>query len=378
MKLARAGNIGIVVPLAEKRGGAEQALRDFLLGTESADRSRIRVLFLEDGPMVADTRALGYSTDVINAGRLRNVIRFVSTVFAIHRWIKTHGFSVVVSWMSKAHLYTSLPARMLGAEPVWFQHDVFAGSRLDRINSALPSSLVLCCSRVAAEAQSRAFPSVPVRAIAMAVDHNRFNPEACISPEAARRELGLRADIPSVTLVARLERWKGVHVFVGAALILLESGKDLQFLIVGSDHPHDLEYGRELRKTVSESKRGSNIVFAGHQTNVPMWMCASDIVVHCSTKPEPFGIVVLEALALGRPLIASASGGPLEVVDDGVDGILIEPGSSRLLADAIASLLADDEKRVSLAAHGVLKASRYTPARFAGEVTNALDALVPS
>jgi glycosyltransferase involved in cell wall biosynthesis len=104
-------------------------------------------------------------------------------------------------------------------------------------------------------------------------------------------------------------------------------------------------------------------------------MCAADVVVHTSVKPEPFGIVVLEAMALGRPLIAAAAGGPLEVVSDGEDAILIEPGDPEKLATAIRDLLANEEKRIRIGEAGAVTAAGYTPQRFAEQVTRVLDAL---
>lgn len=370
--------IGIVVPLAEKRGGAEQALLDFLVGLPADRRDSYELLFLKSGPMVEESHSRGFSTTVVDAGRLRQFGKYLRTLVAVRRWIRSNNLSLVFAWMSKAHLYTSLPARLSSAKAVWFQFDIFAGSRLDRLNSRLPTDLVFCCSEAGARAQHGAFPSVPVKAVHLAVDHERFNMSKCAEPRSARARIGLEPDRQLVTLVARLERWKGVHVFVDAAIRLLRQGRDLQFAIVGSVHPTDPGYAEELASTIADAGFMDRIVMAGHQTNVPDWMCGADVVVHTSTKPEPFGIVMLEAMALGRPLIASRGGGPAEVISDGVDGVLISPGDPDRLSAAISTLIDDQQLSNRLATQAPVTAAAYTPERFAAEVDSTLLQLTES
>src|SRR5690606_12808288 len=123
-------------------------------------------------------------------GRLRQPVRFLRTVFRIHKWIRRNELGVVFSWMSKAHLYASLPARLNGAKAVWFQFDVFSGAWLDRINSTLPTDLVFCCSQAGADAQAAAFPKLAVAPVHLAVDLDKFNRNVCVGESESRRELG--------------------------------------------------------------------------------------------------------------------------------------------------------------------------------------------
>lgn len=364
---------GIVIPIAEKRGGAEQSLLDFLSGVAPTSQDAYRLLFLVDGPMVEMARTLGFASDVVNAGRLRNPGRMLLTQWAIAKWIRRHRIDVVVSWMSKAHLYASIPAKVLGAKPAWFQHDVYAGSRMDRLNATLPTSLVLCCSEGSAAAMRTRFPKLPVVSTRLAVDAVRFNAEACQSQRQARLELGLVPDVPFVLLVARLERWKGVHVFLEAASSLLDAGQEVQFAVVGGRHPLDPGYEQELQDAIARSGHSRRMQLAGHQKNVPQWMCAADIVTHTSVKPEPFGIVVLEAMAMGKPVIATAHGGPTEVITHNHDGLLIQPDDASVLADTIRGVLDDGEGRTKLGAVAVTTASAYTPERFAVDVETAIE-----
>ncbi len=105
---------------------------------------------------------------------------------------------------------------------------------------------------------------------------------------------------------------------------------------------------------------------AGAQTNIPEWMQAMDVMVHASDR-EPFGIVVLEAMALGKPLVAGAEGGPREIITEGVNGLLTPYDDAPALAQAIARYLNDPEwaERLEMRRksrprvfHGALRAKR--------------------
>src|SRR5712692_12111612 len=97
-------------------------------------------------------------------------------------------------------------------------------------------------------------------------------------------------------------------------------------------------------------------------------MNACDIVVHASVEPEPWGLVVAEAMAAGRPVIASAAGGPVEMITSGEDGLLVEPGGPEDLAAAIESLLRDPQRRQAMGESARLRAFEFFDAAHAAAV----------
>src|SRR5262249_2786718 len=112
-------------------------------------------------------------------------------------------------------------------------------------------------------------------------------------------------------------------------------------VLVGGDHEHDPSYGAELR---AQAKPHENIRFAGQQPNVEEWMQALDVFVFTSVD-EPFGMVVIEAMALGKAVVASAAGGPAEVLTRGIDGLVAPVGDAPRLAAEIVRFLDDIELR---------------------------------
>ena len=103
----------------------------------------------------------------------------------------------------------------------------------------------------------------------------------------------------------------------------------------------------ELLELAGRLGVGEDVVFAGLQRDIPRWMSAMDVVAH-PAYGEPFGIAVVEAMALGKPVVASDSGGPVEIIEAGVSGVLFKTGDPSALADAVNRLFGDPEGAASM------------------------------
>ncbi|MEM9997487.1 MAG: hypothetical protein AAF809_07275, partial [Bacteroidota bacterium] len=140
--------VGIVMPLAEQRGGAELLLLQLLqanatLAAEGEPVARYAVAFLEDGPMVDATRALGVPAEVFEAGRVRQVGRQLGTVRRIAAWLRAIDADAALAWMPKGHLYSG-PAALLARIPaLWFQHTITSKNPIHRTATLLPSASIL-------------------------------------------------------------------------------------------------------------------------------------------------------------------------------------------------------------------------------------------
>src|SRR3954451_13575048 len=329
----------IVMPLADRRGGSESALLELVrhagdLGFEW------RLVFLEDGPMVA---GCGVPATVIRAGRLRQVHRYAATVARLGRELRRERADLVVGWMTKAQLYAGPAARLTGTPAVWYQMGMpSSGSWLDRAATALPASGVVAASEAIGRAQRTLRPHRPVEIVHPGTDVERFDPGRLPCPADARTRLGLPAEGGLVGIVARLQRWKGVHVLVEALPHLIPQHPGLHCVVVGGAHDLEADYEPYLRRLVADLGLEERVIFAGRQSEVPLWLQAMDVVVNASAE-EPFGLTIVEAMALGKPVVAAAGGGPPEIVRDSIDGLLLSRMDSKSLAAAISRILADRE-----------------------------------
>ena len=173
-------------------------------------------------------------------------------------------------------------------------------------------------------------------------------------------------------MIARLAPLKGQDIFVEAAQRLAEVYPQMEFLIAGSALFGEEEYARRVRQQAEAGPHSDRIRFLGFVEDVPRLMGDLDVVVHASTLPEAFGQVIVEAMLSGRPVVATAIGGPAEIIEDGVTGRLVPPADATALAAAIAQLACD---RVAAAAMAH-RARALALDRFdAGRTTRAVEAV---
>jgi len=201
------------------------------------------------------------------------------------------------------------------------------------------------------------------------VEQYRFDPEGA---KAVRAELGIAPTTPVVLLPGRLRLSKGQAELIQAVALLKERGRDVLALLVGRDDPRDLSSGGRPYRPYLEQLRdelgvADRVRFIDHRNDIPAVMSAAAIVTIPSSlqEPEPFGNVVVEAMACGRPVIGTRSGGISELIDDGVSGLLIPENTPVAvgLADAIERILTDTEFRRQLEAN----APKHVKARFSQE-----------
>jgi len=164
--------------------------------------------------------------------------------------------------------------------------------------------------------------------------------------ESCRARWGLPPDLPVVGIVGTIQRWKGHHEVISAIKKVKEKIPDIKCVIVGGIY--DPIYENELRHLAETLNLKDNIIFLGYQSDTLSVMNAMDVVVHASILPEPFGRVLIEAMSLGKPVIATKAGGPLEIIEDQVSGLLVLPGDSGALAEAIIQLLINPSRTAEM------------------------------
>lgn len=186
-----------------------------------------------------------------------------------------------------------------------------------------------------------------------------------------RNELGIPRDAAVVSSFGRLVPWKGQDVFLRAMAKVLTRLPGVRVLLVGgeADGLEGRRYLESLQALALELRITDRVTFTGFRSDVPELMAASDVIVHSSTEPEPFGRVIVEVMASGRPVVASAAGGVPEIVEDGSTGLLTPPGDAQAMAAAIEELLAEPERARALAERGRESVrSRFTAERFATQI----------
>ncbi|MDG0814423.1 glycosyltransferase [Cohnella rhizosphaerae] len=318
----------VVVNHVAALGGAERVLMNWL---ERVDRERIRpeIVLLEEGPMAGQIREIGLNAHVVPSGRIRQPVKFAKTVGAIREVIRRSKARLVLSWSPKPHFYGGTAAWLERVPAVWWQHGVPSGGLFDKSVSWLPARAVVCPSSVVSDAQRKVRASRQTFVQPPGIPIAKYEMDGGVR-RAVRESLGLAEGTTLFSFIGRLQRWKRTDLVIRSFREALK-GKDARLLIVGGAlFGVDTDYEIELKRMVDTAGLSEQVHFVGHQRAIEPYLWASDVVVSSSVA-EPFGMVVVEAMAAGRIVLAVDGGGPAEIVRHGVDGILYD-GSGKTCA----------------------------------------------
>jgi glycosyltransferase involved in cell wall biosynthesis len=160
-------------------------------------------------------------------------------------------------------------------------------------------------------------------------------------PADIKRELNIPQNARVVGVIGNIRPWKGQRYFVEAFNELAGRYTDLCALVVGSSGSENeyAQYRQDLQQLVDPRLRGKRLFFLDYHEKIREILSILDVFVHTSIKPEPFGMVLLEAIAAKTPVVATNMGGPMEILDQGECGTLVAPKDSAAIAAACSRLL---------------------------------------
>lgn len=185
------------------------------------------------------------------------------------------------------------------------------------------------------------YPRERIRMVPEGLDLSLYQLEPESTLRRVRSEFGVREGERMVVIVGMVMDWKGQHVLIDAAPGILEHHAATKFIVVGESPTGAESYAAGLRDQVARLGLSGRVVFSGYRGDIPAVMQAADVVVHASTSPEPFGRVLIEGMAMRKPVIATSIGAPLEIIREGETGYLVPPQNAKALATAVVRILDD-------------------------------------
>jgi glycosyltransferase involved in cell wall biosynthesis len=379
-------------------GGAETSLLGILASVREAQPGwPLHVVTADQGPLVeavvgvgATVRVLpfplplarlgehgathrgGYLRLLAQLGRASSSVAWY--VGELRREIRAFRPDVIHTNGLKMHLLASWATDTVPL--VWHVHDYLGPRRITstllRWNASRCATVIANSRSVADDARVAIGNGIKVVSVHNAVDLDRF------SPSGERADLDALAGLTPagegtvrVGLVATFARWKGHETFLRAVAQLSQEVAIRAYVIGDAVYQTDLsQYTREeLRRFAESLGIADRVGFTGFIGRSDRALRALDIVVHASTAPEPFGLVIAEAMACGRAVVVSAAGGASELVASGVDALTHTPGDVDGLAEQIARLAHDAQLRGRLGAAARRAAERaFDQARLAREI----------
>lgn len=270
---------------------------------------------------------------------MKSISQLIVTVPMIALWLSRRRIQLVhLNNEILSQLPLLLAAKLARCRVICHLQGWRAFTRIERWAVRFVDEIV-CISYAGATYYQEQLPGRHVRAIPHAIEWEGHAASREALRVTQRRRLGLEPSDLLVTVVGRLVPWKGQAVFLKALAKAKAQKPHLRGLIVGHDPSPTQSYLRTLQDLARELGMAEAVQFLDWQEDVWALYAASDVIVHASTEPEPFGLIVIEAMAAGTPVVATKAGGVVDIVVDGSTGLLVEPRDVDALATAIIRLL---------------------------------------
>lgn len=370
--------------------GGQKDLVDLVSALPSS--VQVHVALPESGPLSGALEALGASIHLLpmSAG-LRKVSRWelgsdpLKTLrLPVSIWRTSRGLGrlldeiaphVVHTNSMKSHLLALAPSRTRDIPLVWHVRDVLNKGWLRRLFAWIGSMgpmRIVCISKCVQD-QFFGYPAFERSLVIYnGIDLDGFSQR---TGKDWRRRFVPRGGL-AVGLMGQIARWKGQDLFIEAAARLAPEQPQAKFFIIGEClfPENEGEYEKALHERVEELALEDRIEFLGWSDEPHDVMKALDVVVHASRLPEPFGRVIVEGMAAGKPVIASDKGAGPEIVRPG-EGLLFDPNEPDGLTDALIVLLTDPTLRSQMGIKAASGAWRFGIQRTAEEVMHLYSAL---
>jgi glycosyltransferase involved in cell wall biosynthesis len=322
---------------------------DLFLTVRTLDRSQFTpiVVLPHRGPFDDAYAALGVEVIHLDlpvmkrsGGAARSMARLIPSIAELRALVRARKVDLVYT-NSLVVLTGGIAARLSGIPTIWHSGELFdrprlVGQALYALTGALATRIIV--SSDAVRERFPAFAKPKVHVLRNGVDLERF---ASADGGPAREALGIPRNVPLVGFVGRFTPWKGADHFVRIAAAVRQEVPEAHFLVVGARLEGYPEYLGEVRALADQLGLSEHVTFAEDRLDVPELMAAMDVFVHSSLRPEPFGIVILEAMAAGRPVVAVNAGGVPEIVSRPDVGTLVPLGDVAASAAAVVRFLTD-------------------------------------
>ena len=289
----------------------------------------------------------------LSAVRLRRPWKVARARRRLRQILADRQPDVVITHGAWPHALFAPVVRSAGTRLVFFAHvHLNMLHWLDRLAKRTPPDLVVANSRFTAGSVPNIFPDAAIEVWNLPVLQLRADPTA---RAAVRSELGTPDDAVVILQASRLERWKGQAVHLSALGQLRDVPGWECWLAGGVQKAGEAKFLNELQTAAVQAGIGDRVRFLGQRADVTRLMAAADVFCQPNTGPEPFGIVFVEALSAGLPVVTSGFGGAAEIVDQSC-GVLTRPGDAENVAAALRSLLHNPARRRALGAAGPIRA----------------------
>ena len=208
---------------------------------------------------------------------------------------------------------------------------------------------------------------------------NKYRERVKKNVDEIKKEFGAEDSRPLIGMVGNFQEWKGQRTVIRAVDIVRKKYPRLLCLLIGSvssTYGKDMKYFDSVVREIDDQGLKKNVIITGYRADVPDLVSSLDILIHASIMPEPFGMVILEGMCLEKPVIATDIGGPREIIEAGVSGILVPPAKPMILAEKIEYLLEHPDVREEIGKNAFKRVlDKFSLEDFSSRINNLYDRL---
>jgi glycosyltransferase involved in cell wall biosynthesis len=343
------------IPSGNLYGGVETMLATLArCGRGGALEQEFALCF--DGRLATELHASGAALHWLGAVRTRSPLAIIRARHRLRDLLRDRGCDVAVCHMPWAQALFGPAVRTSGVPLIFWMHDAATGRHwLERWARRTRPDLVLCNSTYTAATLPRLYPQAP---------HELLHYPVALTPppadsdrrRALRRDFATPADAVVIVQASRIQPWKGHLVHLAALGRLREAPRWVCWIVGGAQRRQDARHLTVLKARAAALGIADRVRFCGERDDVPDLLAAADIYCQPNLGAEPFGIVFIEALAAGLPIVTAGLGGAAEIVDSSC-GLSIPPNDPERLAAALRQLIEDAPLRARLAQAGPARAA---------------------
>jgi glycosyltransferase involved in cell wall biosynthesis len=297
---------------------------------------------------------------------------------ALARLLRSGPFDRVICHAPWSHGIFGTVVRRAEVPLVYWAHDVMTGRHwTERLARRAAPDLAICNSRFTAGTLARLFPQAPFEVVYAPV-------ESTLGPrdEEQRRLCRTLLDTPEgatvIVQASRTEAWKGHALLIEALANLRDVPGWIWWQVGGAQRPPEATFLASIKQAAKRYGLFDRIRWVGERSDVPGLLAASDVYCQANLEPEPFGVVFVEALAAGLPVVTTGFGGACEIVDERC-GVLVPPDDAPALAAALRGLIGDRALRAQLAGAAPARARQLCdPAAVLRRLEQVLASMIPA
>jgi len=329
-------------------GGIETMLVTLAGAASSAAGLHHEFALSFEGRLATELRRANRPVHDLGPARIRKPSSVLAARRALEAVVARGAYDRVICHAPWSQAFFGPIACRLGVPLVFWAHDAATGTHwTERLARRVVPGLVIATSRFVATTVSHLYPGVPTTVIHPAVSGFGLAPLGDIARRHVRAQFDTLPEDVVIVQASRLEAWKGHTLLLDALAQLSGDPRWVWWIIGGAQRPDEEIHLMTLRRAADQKGVGHRIRWIGQRDDVPQVLAAADLYCQPNLAPEPFGVVFVEALSAGLPVVTVERGGACEIVD-GTCGVLVPPADPARLAAAIAELLRDGAKRANL------------------------------